>query len=77
MSDLSLKLPSEEFAIIEQHARRLGVSKSAIVRMLLRTGSVPKFKSMRSAGEASSSSALGWLPVPVRLLGRAGSPFLN
>jgi Zn-dependent peptidase ImmA (M78 family) len=41
---LSLKLPSEQVRVIEQHARQLGVSKSAVVRMLLRTGIVPTYQ---------------------------------
>ena len=38
---LSLKLPSELARSIEKHAEQLGVSKSAVCRMLLRTGTVP------------------------------------
>ena len=38
---LSLKLPAELARSIEKHAEQLGVSKSAVCRMLLRTGSVP------------------------------------
>lgn len=41
---LSLKVPAEQLRVIEQHAVRLGVSKSAIARMLLSTGSVPTFE---------------------------------
>jgi len=50
---LTLKVPAELARSIGKHAEQLGVSKSAVCRMLLGTGSVPKLSTQLDQAIAS------------------------